>query len=344
MMKIDLRSDTITKPTAAMLDAMMSAEVGDDVFGDDVTVKMLEEKAAKLFGKDAALFCTSGTLTNQLAIKTQCPPGSEIICDKYSHIYLYEGGGVATNAHSSLKLLDGNRGLISATQVADAINNPLDIHLPLTKMVSVENTMNKGGGVYYDLNDLKQIAGVCKTNSLIYHMDGARLFNALVETKEAPQEYGQIFDSISICLSKGLGCPVGSLLIGNSDFISKARRHRKAMGGGWRQAGFLAAAGIYALDNNIQRLKEDHQRAKQIGQMLENKYFVKSIYPIPTNIVIFETHESLLASDFVSKAALEGVLCVPFGKHLVRFVTHLDFDDNGLMELDQKLKKIDSII
>jgi threonine aldolase len=329
-MRIDLRSDTVTKPTRPMLEAMFSASVGDDVFGDDPTVTALENKAATLFGMEAALFCASGTMTNQLAIKIHTQPGSEVICDKLSHIYLYEGGGIALNAHSSVKLLEGDRGRINASQVQEAINNPDDPHAALTKLVSLENTMNKGGGCYYDINDIRAIRDVCDTHNLALHLDGARIFNALIETQEPAHDYGRLFDSVSICLSKGLGCPVGSLLLGTNDFIKKARRARKAMGGGWRQAGYLAAAGIYALDNHIQRLKDDHGRARAIGEALKTRPEVQDIYPIETNIVIFRLPNNILATDYVKGLSQKNIFAVPFGKHLVRFVTHLDFDDQQL--------------
>ncbi len=338
---IDLRSDTVTKPTSAMLEAMMAAPVGDDVFGEDPTINLLQEKAAAMFGVEASLYCPTGTMTNQLAIRNHCTPGSEVICDQLSHIYLYEGGGVAVNAQSSVKLINGNQGRITANMVQDNINNPSDIHLPVTRLVSLENTVNKGGGAIYDFEEIKKIKEVCINNDLKLHLDGARLFNAIVEQDISPKEYGEIFDSISICLSKGLGCPVGSLLLGDKDFIEKARRFRKLMGGGWRQAGFIAAAGVYALDNNIDRLKEDHKRAKLIGEILKSKSFVKNVYPIETNIIIFELPESILAATFVEAMADKGVLCVPFGKHLVRFVTHLDFTDDDLQFIE---KAIDQII
>jgi threonine aldolase len=334
---IDLRSDTITKPSPAMLQAMMDAKVGDDVFGDDPTVNLLQEKAAEMFGIEAALFCPSGTMTNQLAIRVHCQPGNEVICDQLSHIFLYEGGGIALNAFSSVKTLNGDLGRISAEQVQNAINNAEDVHQPVTKLVSLENTMNKGGGSIYDFNEIKKIKQVSVENDLILHLDGARLFNALVETKETAKDYGKVFDTISICLSKGLGCPVGSLLLGTKEVIKKARRFRKVMGGGWRQAGFLAAAGIYALDNNIDRLKDDHQRAKAIGQILSKKDFVKAVYPITTNIVIFELPGDILAKDFVTTMANKGISCVTFGKHFVRFVTHLDFTDHHLELFEQNL-------
>ena len=339
-MKIDLRSDTVTKPSKEMLEAMFSAEVGDDVFGDDPTVKALETKAAEMFGMEAALFCTSGTMTNQIALKVHLGSGTEVICDKYSHIYLYEGGGIASNSQASVKLLDGNKGRLTAGQVKYGINNPEDIHLPLTTLVSLENTMNKGGGSIYDFSEILKIKEVCSENNLGFHLDGARLFNALVETPETPLDFGKAFDSISICLSKGLGAPVGSLLLGDIDFIKKSRRIRKSFGGGWRQAGYLAAAGIYALDNNVERLKEDHANAKAIGQILEKCSFVKEIMPIDTNIVIFELDENWTNTEFLDVLKQNGVGAVAFGPQLVRFVTHLDFKSQELNALEKILTQI----
>lgn len=339
-MLIDLRSDTITRPTQAMQEAMWSAPVGDDVFGDDPSINALEQKAAQLFGMEGALFCPSGTMTNQLAIRVHTQPGSDVICDKLSHIYLYEGGGIMLNSLSSVKLLDGDRGRLTAEQVADAISPMHDVHSTITRLVSLENTMNKGGGCYYDLDEIKAIWKVCNDNDIPLHLDGARLFNALVETGETPAQHGELFDSISICLSKGLGCPVGSLLLGNADFITKARRFRKVMGGGWRQAGFLAAAGSYALDHHVDRLKEDHARARSIGKMLHHTSQVEYIYPIDTNIVIFQLPHSVLATDYVRKLDMLRIKAVTFGKHLVRFVTHHDFTDDHLTELEKQLAKL----
>ncbi len=339
-MQIDLRSDTITRPTQAMQEAMWSAPVGDDVFGDDPTVNALEEKAARLFGMEAALFCPSGTMTNQLAIRVHTQPGSDVICDKLSHIYLYEGGGIMLNSFSSVKLLDGDRGRLTAEQVAGAISPEHDVHSTVTRLVSLENTMNKGGGCYYDLDEIKDIRQVCNEHGIPLHLDGARLFNALVETGETPAQFGELFDTISICLSKGLGCPVGSLLLGTADTIKKARRFRKVMGGGWRQAGFLAAAGIYALDNHVERLKEDHARARAIGTMLHRKPEVEYVYPIDTNIVIFQLPNTMLAADYVRRLDMLRIKAVTFGKHLVRFVTHHDFTDDHLAELEKQLAKI----
>ncbi len=338
MTKIDLRSDTVTQPTPAMREAMFAAPLGDDVFGDDPTINALESKAATIFGTEAALFCSSGTMTNQIAIRVHTHPGSEVICDKLSHIYLYEGGGIALNSLSSVRLLDGDKGRLTAKQVAEAINNPNDVHSAVTSLVSLENTVNKGGGCYYDIAEIQKIKAICTQNHLPLHLDGARLFNALVETGELPQQYGSVFDSISICLSKGLGCPVGSLLLGNGAFIRQARRARKAMGGGWRQAGMLAAAGIYALDNHVNRLRDDHARARAIGQMLKTLPEVEYIYPIDTNIVIFQLPEIILATDYVSMLATKGILAVTFGKHLVRFVTHLDFGDEQLAQFEKTIK------
>ena len=334
---IELRSDTFTKPTPAMFEAMMAAKVGDDVFGEDETVNALEQKTTKLFGMEAAIYCPSGTMTNQLAIRAHCTPGSEVICDEQSHVYIYEGGGIAVNAQSSVKLIRGEKGKITAAQVGNAINNPNDIHQPVTRLVSLENTSNRGGGSIYDFNEIINIKTVCDQNKLKLHLDGARLFNALVESTETPLNYGKTFDSISICLSKGLGCPIGSLLLGNTETIKQARRFRKLMGGGWRQAGFLAAAGIYSLDHHVERLREDHRRAKEAGKIISKLSYVKEIYPIETNIVIFELDDTITAIEFVQKMNENGIKCIPFGKQLVRMVTHIDLTDNDLEYLHHVL-------
>ncbi|MES1224077.1 MAG: GntG family PLP-dependent aldolase, partial [Bacteroidota bacterium] len=269
-MLIDFRSDTVTKPTKGMLDAMMKANVGDDVFGEDPSINELESYAAALFSMEEGLFCPSGTMTNQIAIKCHTQPGDEVICDESAHIYQYEGGGIAFNAGASVKLLNGDRGRITAEQVAASINAD-DVHKARTSLVCLENTSNRGGGSCYDFEEIKKIKEVCGANNLDFHLDGARLFNALVAKKETAKQYGEVFDSISICLSKSLGCPVGSVLLGKKDFIKKARRVRKAFGGGMRQAGFLAAAGIYALNNHITRLAEDHTHARLIADALSRK-------------------------------------------------------------------------
>lgn len=337
-MKIDLRSDTVTKPTREMQEAMWAAEVGDDVLGDDPTVNALQEKAARQFGMEEALFCPSGTMTNQLAIRVHTRPGSDVICDKYSHIYLYEGGGIMLNAFSSVKLLDGHRGRVTATQVREAISPENDVHATVTRLVSLENTMNKGGGSYYDFTEIEAIRAVCDERKIPLHLDGARLFNALVETGETPEQYGRVFDSISICLSKGLGCPVGSLLIGSRETIREARRFRKVMGGGWRQAGFLAAAGIYALDHHVDRLRDDHQRARHIAGMFAERPEIQEIFPVDTNIVIVRLDDGMSEQDYVRRLAGAGILAVAFGKGLVRFVTHLDYTDDHLSAMRDQLK------
>lgn len=336
-MKIDLRSDTLTLPTPQMQEVMNSAPLGDDVYGEDPSVNALEEKAATMFGMEEALFCPTGTMTNQLAIKVHTRPGDEVICDKLSHIYLYEGGGIAMNAFSSVRPLEGNLGRITAQMVEENINNAADVHQPITRMVSLENTVNKGGGSIYDFNEILKIKEVCSTNGIILHLDGARLFNALIETQETTLDYGKTFDSISICLSKGLGCPVGSLLLGKQSFIDQARRYRKAMGGGWRQAGALAAAGSYALEHHVKLLKEDHRRAKEIGKMLERNSWVEHVYPVSTNIIIAQLPQSITAAELVEKLKEKDVYCVSFGKHLVRFVTHIDFTDGQLDQLKTRM-------
>lgn len=335
---LELRSDTFTKPTPAMLEAMFSAEVGDDVFEEDYTVKKLESKAAEMFGYEAGLFCTSGTMTNQIAINVHVNQGDEVICDALSHVYLYEGGGIASNSSASVNLLHGNRGRITAEQIIDVIQ-PDNLHHPISRLVSLENTVNKGGGAYYDIQEIVKIKEVCDAHNMALHLDGARIFNALVETKESPKQYGELFDSMSICLSKGLGIPVGSVLLGTKDFIKKARRVRKRWGGGWRQAGYLAAAGIYALDNHVDRLTEDHQRARAIGALMSQKSEVLEVLPVDTNIVIFTLDNGILSSDYVKKLADVGIKAATFGKHQVRFVTHLDFTDQDLEEFSVRIKK-----
>lgn len=337
-MIIDLRSDTVTKPTKGMLDAMMSAEVGDDVFNEDPTVIKLEQKLATLFGHEAGLFCPSGTMTNQIAINVHTKPGDEVICDVNSHIYNYEGGGIAKNSGVQAKLLQGDRGRLNVNQIKENINAHYD-WLTRTRLVELENTVNKAGGSYYALNELKEISTFCKSENIKLHLDGARLFNALIETKETPKQHGELFDSISICLSKGLGTPSGSVLLGNNEFIKQARRVRKVFGGGMRQVGFLAAAGIYALDNNVNRLSEDHKRAKQIGATLSSLSYVKAVLPVDTNIVIFDLKDGLTAEAYIARLAEKQIKVAAFGKQTIRMVTHLDFTDEMLEQLLATLKK-----
>ncbi|EFJ45584.1 hypothetical protein VOLCADRAFT_94060 [Volvox carteri f. nagariensis] len=413
---IDLRSDTVTKPTPKMLQAMMNAEVGDDVWGDDPTVNELQDFAAQMFGKEAGLFCPSGTMTNQIAIKVHTHPGDELLCADNAHIYLYEGGGIAFNsgrfgggrggvqpgggfatceskiienpgwllassgvrlhktylrpaffvdrltnliisnlpptpasAYPTLvyqqptkgvqpKLLPSNRGRISAEQIVQAINME-DSHFPTTRLVCLENTSNKGGGAYYSLDELRAISKVCSTHGLRFHLDGARIFNAAVEAGYGPADVGPLFDSISVCLSKGLGCPVGSLLLGSRDFIRRAHRVRKVLGGGMRQAGFLAAAGLYALKNNIDRLRDDHARARRLGATLDGLPYVSYLAPVDTNIVIFHVAAGWDARALVEWFQARGVLLITMGRAVLRLVTHLGVDDEDVDRVCELLKE-----
>jgi len=336
---IDFRSDTVTLPTPAMLAYMQSAPVGDDVFGEDPSINALEAKAAGLFGMEAGLFCPSGTMTNQLAIKTHTQAGDEVICEELSHIYQYEGGGIASNSGSSVKLLRGNRGRIRAEQVLAAIN-PEDVHKPISKLVSLENTCNRGGGACYDFSEIEAIQKVAKSNGLGLHLDGARIFNAIVHKKEDPKQYGKVFDSISICLSKGLGAPVGSVLLGSTPFIKKARRWRKVFGGGMRQAGSLAAAGIYALDNHIERLKEDHTKALNIKDALLKKDFVKEIFEVETNIVIANIEGKYNATQLAAVLKEKNILVIAMTPALIRFVVHLDITNEMLASTLETIEKL----
>lgn len=323
-MMIDLRSDTVTRPTKGMLEAMFSAKVGDDVFAEDPTVLALEEKSAELFGKEAALFCPSGTMTNQIAIKVHTRPLEQIICPALCHIYNYEVGGHAFHSGVSVKLVEGNRGRLTADKVMSRVNPDFD-WLPVTRLVWLENTCNRAGGSYYDIATIQEIQTVCQEHHLKMHLDGARVFNALAETGTSAAEMGRYFDSISFCLSKGLGAPVGSLLVGDKDFIRKARRVRKVMGGGMRQAGYLAAAGSYALDHHIDRLQEDHERAKILGEVLEGLPFIEKVLSIETNIVIFELKDKATTAAFIQQLDAQGIKVILFGDTWVRMVTHLDF-------------------
>lgn len=335
----DFRSDTVTQPTSAMRDAMMAAPLGDDVFGDDPTVNALEAKAAEMFGKEAALFCPSGTMTNQIAIKVHTQPGDEVVCDQLSHIYNYEGGGIAFNSHCSVRLLRGDRGRFTLDMLQDAIN-PDDPHFPRTTLVAVENTCNKGGGVIWDDRALAVIGQSCRERGLKYHLDGARLFNALVETGQSTASIGQHFDSISICMSKGLGCPVGSLLIGTKSFIDQSRRVRKVFGGGMRQAGFLAAAADYALDHHVQRLKEDHHRARTVAEMCASQSWIKHVLPVETNIVVAELEDAGAQVSVLEKLKAAGILAVGFGKGKIRFVTHLGISEEHLAVAENGMKAV----
>lgn len=323
---IDFRSDTFTKPSAGMLEAMFKAEVGDDVYGEDPSVNKLESIGAEMFGMEAALFCPSGTMTNQIAIKCHTVPGDEVICDHVSHVYIYEGGGIALNSASSVRPLSGDKGRITAEQVLDAIN-PDDIHKPRTSLVSLENTANRGGGGCYEFTEIEKIREVCSNNRLALHLDGARLFNATVAKGEKLKKYGETFDSISICLSKGLGAPAGSVLIGGKDFIRRSRRIRKVFGGGMRQAGYLAAAGIYALEHNVERLAYDHDRAKKIAEALSKKDFIGNFLPVETNILIFEADGRHTPASLTEEMRKHDIRVTVISKTQVRMVLHLDITE-----------------
>ncbi|MGB0177040.1 MAG: threonine aldolase family protein [Owenweeksia sp.] len=336
----DLRSDTVTRPTPEMLKAMFSAPVGDDVFNEDPTIIELQEKAAALFGMEAALFCPSGTMTNQIALNVHTRPGDEVIAHQYSHIFNYEGGGAAFNSGCQMRLLPGKHGLLEVETVEGAVNNRFDIHAARTALITVENTCNKGGGSCYDLETLQEIGEVSRFNDLGYHLDGARLFNALAVKGGSPKDYGSLFDSISICLSKGLGCPVGSLLLGSDLFIREALRVRKKFGGGMRQAGYLAAAGIYALDHHIERLSEDHQRAQQLKAALEECAWVERTEPVETNIVIFYLHPDRDPKLFVEHLEENEIRIIGMGQGKLRMVTHLDISDADIERTAEVLKNI----
>lgn len=338
-MRIDLRSDTITRPTAGMKKAMWEAPLGDDVFGEDPSINALQEQMAHYFNAEAALFCPSGTMTNQIALRTLSNPGEEIICHEYSHIYQYEGGGIMANAGSSVRLTHGARGLISPHEVASLIRERDDLHAPISRVLAVENTMNKGGGACYPFAQLTDLAVEARKFELAYYLDGARLWNALVAQGDDPQAYGPLFDLFSVCLSKGLGCPVGSVLIGNNKDIARAKRWRKIMGGGMRQAGMLAAAGLYALEHHIDRLSADHARAKTIANALMETSWVTKVEPTETNIVIFYVDEQMQTSSIIDRLAQHNVHVLSMGEGKLRMVTHLDFHDAHLSELLKILPK-----
>ncbi|HEX9979217.1 MAG TPA: GntG family PLP-dependent aldolase [Flavobacterium sp.] len=339
-MEINLVSDTVTKPTPEMLQFMFRAPVGDDVYKQDPSINALEAQVADMFGMEAALFFPSGTMANQTAIKLHTNPGDQLIADKYAHVYNFEGGGVSFNSGVSCCLLDGNRGMITASQVKGAINPPDFYHSPLTTLVCVENTTNKGGGACYELEELKNIRQVCDDHNLKFHLDGARIFNAMVAKQQHPQSFGKLFHTISVCLSKGLGAPVGSLLISDKESINKALRIRKILGGGMRQAGYLAAAGIYALENNIGRLADDHRRAKELASALGRSAYVSRVEPVETNIVIFNLAAGADEAAFIDKLRQKGISISSMGQGKLRMVTHLDYREVMHTYVLETLQKI----
>lgn len=334
---IDLRSDTVTKPSKEMLQFMVSCETGDDVFNEDPTTNELQNFAAKLFGKEAALFCPSGTQTNQIAINVHTTPGGEVICHFESHVFKYEGGGIAKNSGASIRTINGNRGRITASEIENWINPIDDVHYPSSQLVCIEDTSNRGGGAIYNFEEIVKIKKVCQLNNLKLHLDGARVFNALVENRMDYKEYAKPFDSLSICLSKGLGAPVGSLLLGSKEFIKKAHRIRKVFGGGMRQTGIIAGAGLYALKNNIDLLKKDHIHAKLIESSFRKTNWVSQVIPVETNIVVVELIKEDLVIKIVEYFKNNGILCMPFGKNLIRMVTHLDIAESEIEKVIEKI-------
>lgn len=339
-MIIDLRSDTVTKPTKGMLDAMLNAKVGDDVYKEDPSINALEKRLADMFGMDEALFFPTGSMANQAALKLHTNPGEQVICDKYAHIYNYEGGGASFNSGISCKLIDGHRGMFTAEQAEASINPPDFYHSPLTSLIAIENTTNKGGGACWDFEALKEIRKVADKHELGYHLDGARLWNALIAKGENPKQYGELFDTISVCLSKGLGCPMGSVLIGNKDLMQGAIRVRKILGGGMRQVGFAAAAGLYALDHHVERLAEDHKKAKEIGEVLQKLSKIKKVEPIESNIIIFELNDDVDETKFLNSLADKQIKIIGMGSNKLRMVTHLDYTDKMHIKLLSELKKM----
>ncbi|MBL6662227.1 MAG: aminotransferase class I/II-fold pyridoxal phosphate-dependent enzyme [Flavobacteriaceae bacterium] len=340
-MVVNLISDTVTQPSPGMLEAMFRAKVGDDVFKEDPSVNAFEEEVAALFGKEAALFFPSGTMTNQTAIKLHTQPGEQLICDHYAHIFNYEGGGVSFNSGVSCKMIQGDRGRITAEQIEACINPPDFYHSPRTRLVCLENTTNKGGGAVYDLEEIKKIRALCDREKLALHLDGARLWNALEVTGEDPKEYGALFDTISLCFSKGLGCPVGSVLVGSREQMHEALRIRKVFGGGMRQAGYLAAAGSYALKHHRKDLSLDHKRAKEIAEVLEDCSFVHEIQPVTTNIIIFSLKSDYDEVQFVQELKEKQILIIGLGKGKLRMVTHRDYTQEHHKYLLTTLSKME---
>lgn len=336
---VELRSDTFTQPTEGMLKAMFQAKVGDDVFGEDPATNELEAFAADMFGMEAAVFCPSGTMTNQIAINVHTRPGEEVICEQGAHVYFYEAGGIALLSGCQARTIAGTRGQIFPEQILPLIN-PEDVHRPRTRLVCLENTCNRGGGSTYSMENMRNIRALCDNQNLKLHLDGARLFNAIVANEETPKDYGKIFHSISVCLSKGLGAPVGSLLLGDKAFIHEARRARKAFGGGMRQAGFLAAAGLYALQNHVERLQEDHVKARKLAEVLGKASWVKSVMPVETNIVIFEVAGEKPASYWVDALKKKGIMTAATSPVTVRMVNHLGVSFEDVNVAAQTIKRM----
>ncbi len=338
---IDLRSDTVTKPSAEMRRVMAEAEVGDDVFGDDPTVNKLHEKVADMLGKEAALFVPSGTMANTIAILAHTQPGDEVIVERESHTFNYEVAGAAVMGGVQLNTVLGERGILEPDQIAREIRE-LNVHIPQTKLICLENTHNRGGGTVYPLEKIQAIHQLAQENNLKMHLDGARLFNACVATGISPKEYAQNFDSLMFCFSKGLGAPVGSILTGSKAFIQRAHRIRKMLGGGMRQVGILAAAALYALENNVERLAKDHEHAIILAKELAKiKGFQINPEHVETNILVFDVSESgFSVEEVLGKLKAKGILMVPFGHTLARAVTHLDVSREDIEKTIRVIRKV----
>lgn len=324
-MQINLVSDTVTKPSYEMLQYMFNADVGDDVYKEDPTVNELEDRVAAIFGMEAGLFFPSGTMANQTAIKLHTQPGDQLIADKFAHIFHFEAGGVSFNSGVSCRLIEGKRGIITAEQVSAEINDPDFFHSPKTSLVCLENTTNLGGGACYEMEELEKIKEVCDEHGLKLHLDGARIWNALVAKRQNPKDFGKLFDTISVCFSKGLGAPVGSVLLGDKETIKRALRIRKVLGGAMRQSGYLAAGALYALENNIKLLTEDHRRAKELANVLKKKVWVAAVEPVETNILIFSLIPEYSDSVFIEKLKQKNISINAIGNRKLRMVTHLDY-------------------
>lgn len=340
---IDLRSDTVTKPTKAMRQAMANAEVGDDVYGEDPTVRRLEERTAEVLGKEAALFVTSGTQGNQVAIATHVHTGDEVIAEAESHIFFYEAAAVAALAGAQIRQLPGERGVLSADQVAAAIREQPNVHHPLTSLISLENTHNRAGGTVWPLSSLAAVRDVAQAHGVPVHMDGARMFNAAVALGVSLVDIAQYVDTVQVCLSKGLCAPVGSVVAGSKDFIDRARVWRKRLGGGMRQAGVIAAPGLIALNDMVDRLADDHAHAKRLAEAVANMPGIHvNLETVQTNIVIADIRETgTPVNDFLKHLQDQGVLATSFGPTLVRFVTHHDVSGQ---EIDQAIDVIRAVL
>jgi threonine aldolase len=338
---VDLRSDTVTKPSPGMRRAMAEAEVGDDVFHEDPSVNRLEEMVAALYGKDAALYVASGTMANQIAIRSQTHHGDEIIMERTSHPFNSEAGALAAISGVQVNLIDGQRGLMDVDQIKPVVRTPNVHHAP-TALICLENTHNRGGGSIWPLENIRTIRAFARSVNVPMHLDGARLMNACVATGLMPKDYAQYFDSCTLCLSKGLGAPVGSLVIGSHDLITQAHRFRKQFGGGMRQAGILAAAGIYALEHNVERLAEDHLNAKRLAHgIAEIDGLDIDANAVETNILYFDVNlPGLAVPALLERLKAEGVLMLGTGPRSIRAVTHLDVSKEGIERAIEVLRQV----